>query len=80
MPNASGGETLHMLRASAPTLPVVLTSGYSADDALLLKETERGVGFLRKPFTASQLTLELHRVMVERLPTRRHSTPPKSPF
>ena len=80
MPVTSGGETLQILRYYSPELPVVVTSGYSELDALSLKETERGVGFLRKPFTASQLTTELRRVIAERLPTHRHSTPPKPLF
>jgi two-component system cell cycle sensor histidine kinase/response regulator CckA len=80
MPNTSGGETLAMLRYYAPALPVVVTSGYSELDALSLKEAERGVGFLRKPFTAAELTTELRRVINERLPQHRHSTPPKPLF
>ena len=78
MPNTSGGETLVMLRAQSPALPVVITSGYSADDALKLKETERGVGFLRKPFTAAELTRELHRVMAGQLPSGRYGSPPRA--
>jgi len=80
MPNTSGGETLTMLRYYVPDLPVVVTSGYSELDALSLQSTERGVGFLRKPFTATELTTELRRVITERLPKHRHSTPPKPLF
>jgi two-component system, cell cycle sensor histidine kinase and response regulator CckA len=77
MPNTSGGETLAILRYYSPGLPVVVTSGYSELDAVSLTETERGVGFLKKPFTAGQLTTELHRVLGERSSRHRHSTPPK---
>ena len=77
MPNTSGGETLAILRYYSPALPVVVTSGYSELDAVSLTETERGVGFLKKPFTAAQLTAELHRVLGERSSPHRHSTPPK---
>jgi DNA-binding NtrC family response regulator len=80
MPNTSGGETLAILRYYDPALPVVVTSGYSEHDALSLRETERGVGFLGKPFTAAELTTELRRVIAERLPKHRHSTPPKPLF
>jgi CheY-like chemotaxis protein len=80
MPNTSGGETLTILRYYSPELPVVVTSGYSELDALTLRDTERGVGFLRKPFTAGELTTELRRVISERLPKHRHSTPPKPLF
>jgi DNA-binding NtrC family response regulator len=80
MPNTSGGETLQILRYYEPTLPIVVTSGYSELDAASLRETERGVGFLGKPFTAAELTTELRRVINERLPKHRHSTPPKPLF
>ncbi len=80
MPVTSGGETLQILRYYSPELPVVVTSGYSELDALSLKDTEHGVGFLRKPFTAAQLTTELRRVINERRPGHRHSTPPKPLF
>jgi DNA-binding NtrC family response regulator len=80
MPNTSGGETLAILRYYDSTLPIVVTSGYSEIDALRLRETERGVGFLGKPFTAAELTNELRRVISERLPKHRHSTPPKPLF
>lgn len=80
MPNTSGGETLAMLRYYDSTLPVVVTSGYSEIDALRLRETERGVGFLGKPFTATELTNELRRVISGRPPKHRHSTPPKPLF
>jgi two-component system, cell cycle sensor histidine kinase and response regulator CckA len=79
MPNTSGGETLAMLRCYNPALPVVITSGYSEDDAVSLTGTERGVRFLRKPFTAAELTTELRHVISEPPPGHRHSTPPK-PF
>ena len=80
MPNTSGGETLAILRYYDSTLPVVVTSGYSEIDAMRLRETERGVGFLGKPFTAAELTNELRRVISERPPKHRHSTPPKPLF
>ncbi len=80
MPNTSGGETLQILRYYEPTLPIVVTSGYSELDAASLRGTERGVGFLGKPFTATELTTELRRVIRERLPQHRHSTPPKPLF
>jgi CheY-like chemotaxis protein len=80
MPNTSGGETLANLRYTDPALPVVVTSGYDEHVALSLKDAERGVGFLRKPFTAAELTTELWRVINERLPKDRHSTPPRPLF
>lgn len=63
MPNTSGGDTLAMLRYYSPSLPVVITSGYSAPEAMSIRQTERDVGFLEKPFSAAQLTAELSRVL-----------------
>lgn len=79
MPNTSGSEALAMLRYYAPSLPVVITSGYSAAEARGLMQTERGVGFLGKPFTSLELATELRRVMAQRPPTVRHSAPPGPP-
>jgi DNA-binding NtrC family response regulator len=75
MPNTSGSEALSMLRYYAPGLPVVITSGYPPREAASLAETERGVGFLAKPFSASALTAELARVMGEKIPKSRHAAP-----
>ncbi len=72
MPNSSGSDTLAMLRYYAPALPVVITSGYSAAEARLIRESERDVGFLEKPFSKDQLTAELSRVMGKK---GRHSGP-----
>lgn len=80
MPNTSGGEALAMLRYYEPTMPVVITSGYSAPDAMSVGGAEHGVRFLRKPFTAGELTAELQRAISEPLPKHRHSTPPKPLF
>lgn len=75
MPSTSGGETLAMLRYYAPALPAVIISGYSALDARTVREAERDVGFLGKPFTATQLIAELRWVIDEQRPHTRHATP-----
>lgn len=79
MPNTCGSEALAMLRYYAPTLPVVITSGYSAAEARGLMERERSVGFLAKPFTSVELATELRRVIADRPPAARHSHPPAPP-
>ncbi len=76
MPNTSGSETLAKLRYYAPALPVIITSGYSSFEAKSLKETERGVGFLGKPFTGAELSDALRSVLAEQLPKSRHASPP----
>ena len=63
MPNTNGGETLAMLRSYAPSLPIVVTSGHSAFEALARSEAAPDIGFVGKPFTAAQLVAELRRVI-----------------
>jgi len=77
MPNTCGSEVLAMLRAYAPALPVVITSGYSRSAVLSLAESERGVGFLGKPFTGVELAAELRRVLGSPLPAARHTPAPR---
>src|SRR5262249_54771963 len=55
MPGLSSEETLHRLRALSPDVPVLLFSGYSAEDALRRFEGQSFSGYLQKPFTAQAL-------------------------
>lgn len=77
MPNTCGSEVLAMLRSFAPGLPVVITSGYSRSAVLPLAGSERGVGFLGKPFTGVELATELRRVLGAPLPAARHTPAPR---
>jgi CheY-like chemotaxis protein len=66
MPTTNGAETLTMLRAYAPQLPIIVASAYPEPrDLPGRKAGERGVGYLQKPFTAIELTTEVERVIVE---------------
>ncbi len=78
MPNTLGSEVLPVLRSYAPSLPVVMTSGYSRDDVISLTEAERGVGFLGKPFTSVELATELRRVIAEPIRAARHAAAPRA--
>lgn len=78
MPNTSGGEVLPILRSYAPSLPVVMTSGYSRSDVISLTEGDRGVGFLGKPFTSVELATELRRVMATPIRAARHAAAPRA--
>jgi len=78
MPNTSGRDVLTILRSYAPSLPVVVTSGYSRDSAVSLTEAERGIGFLGKPFSSVELATELRRVIAEPMPTARHAAAPRA--
>jgi PAS domain S-box-containing protein len=54
MPHLGGAELLEHIRTLAPTLPVLVTSGYSTKDALV-RCRQLGAGFLPKPFDVSTL-------------------------
>ncbi len=51
----SGADLVPRLRELAPALPVVLMSGYAADDALANISASQVAGFLAKPFRAATL-------------------------
>jgi len=55
MPNIDGPETLRMLRHVKPQVRVLLSSGYSEQEALLLMADYDGVGFLKKPYLPGEL-------------------------
>jgi two-component system, cell cycle sensor histidine kinase and response regulator CckA len=52
MPGMSGPETLEALRKRAPSLPVILSSGFSEGD---MAATPGATAFLQKPFGADEL-------------------------
>jgi DNA-binding NtrC family response regulator len=59
MPRLSGDQVLKELHALAPQVPVVVMSGWSADDFTSPGDT---VTFLEKPMTLSELTQAIERV------------------
>jgi CheY-like chemotaxis protein len=66
MPTTNGLETLRMLSAYAPNLPIVIATAYLPPEVLEgRKPGSRGVGFLQKPFSGDELTKELRRVIAE---------------
>jgi two-component system cell cycle sensor histidine kinase/response regulator CckA len=63
MPRMDGAGTLRRLRQLAPALPVVIVSGFGADDDLA---TIRGMGVqgvVEKPFTVSELSETMARAL-----------------
>jgi two-component system, cell cycle sensor histidine kinase and response regulator CckA len=71
MPEQSGEETLDQLRVVGNTIPVVITSGFQADDATTLLQLPNVVGFLDKPHTMTSLEMLLASVA--------HTTPVRAP-
>ena len=63
MPRMSGEETFHELRALAPGLKVVLTSGYNEQDATSRFAGQGLAGFIQKPFTMEKLIATLRSVL-----------------
>jgi CheY-like chemotaxis protein len=59
MPEQSGEQTLAQLRGVRSTIPVVITSGFQAEDASTLLQMPNVVGFLDKPHTLTSLEMLL---------------------
>lgn len=59
MPEQSGEQTLEQLRGVRSTIPVVITSGFQAEDASTLLQRPNVVGFLDKPHTMTSLEMLL---------------------
>jgi len=55
MPRLGGEEVLERIRASHPTLPVVIASGYDHADALARIPDDEYTQFLQKPFSVQAL-------------------------
>jgi PAS domain S-box-containing protein len=59
MPEQSGEQTLVQLRGMQSAIPVVITSGFQAEDASTLLQMPNVVGFLDKPHTMTGLEMLL---------------------
>jgi two-component system cell cycle sensor histidine kinase/response regulator CckA len=57
MPEQSGENTLHQLRVVRSNIPVVITSGFHAEDASQLLQMPNVIGFLDKPHTMTSLEM-----------------------
>lgn len=65
MPTTNGLETLTMLSAYAPKLPIVIATAYGPPDVVERTPRKPGLGFIQKPFPPEALTRELRRVIDE---------------
>ncbi|MEO8370450.1 MAG: PAS domain S-box protein [Candidatus Solibacter sp.] len=59
MPVMDGQEALQRIHAIRPKMPVILSSGFSEDEALRRFEGRGLAGFLQKPYTASALARKM---------------------
>jgi CheY-like chemotaxis protein len=55
MPRMDGEETFCALRAEAPDLPVIVSSGYGAQEVQQRFAGATGVSFVQKPYELVQL-------------------------
>jgi len=63
MPGLSGSETFAGLRRIRPDLKVLLSSGYSEEDAAQRFRGGRPAGFLQKPYRALDLVERVQELM-----------------
>ncbi len=66
MPGLSGFEVLEQLRGLSPNLPVVLSSGYAADERVQKALQQPGTWYLQKPYTAAHLEEVLEQALAWR--------------
>ena len=65
MPGMDGGQTFDRIREIQPQLPVLLSSGY-AINGKALEIMNRGCnGFIQKPFSMSELSKKVRKVLEE---------------
>ena len=64
LPGIQGRAVLQAMREERPHLPIVLTSGYTAEEAGDLTATPRTV-FLQKPWRPEQLVRSVRDLMAE---------------
>jgi len=65
MPGMDGGQTFDRMREIQPQLPVLLSSGY-AINGKALEIINRGCnGFIQKPFSMSELSKKVRKVLDE---------------
>jgi len=66
MPEIDGVEAMKIIRKSTPTLPIILSSGYSENELFFKKgQGEKPDGFLSKPFQLSDMRSSLEKVLPE---------------
>jgi CheY-like chemotaxis protein len=75
LPNRNGLQLVEHLHSRVPGLPVLLTSGYTDQQAQWPAIRERGLRFLQKPFNLSQLLPVVREVLTGRWPPASEQQP-----
>ncbi len=63
MPGMSGLEVFEQIKSMDPSVKVILTSGFMENDMIKLADDMGIAGFLRKPFSAVELSTCLHKII-----------------
>ena len=63
MPGIDGIDTFHLLREMDPYIKVIIASGYRKDERVEMFLRERQTGFIKKPFSLSQLSEKVKEVL-----------------
>jgi two-component system cell cycle sensor histidine kinase/response regulator CckA len=63
MPRLNGYQVLHELQTMAPTVKVIISSGFLGQEEMAKLEAAGVAGLLHKPFRAQQLQEEITRVL-----------------
>ncbi len=63
MPQMDGEETYRELLKIRPDIPVLIASGYDADEISMRFPTHCSIGFIQKPFTSESLKQALRRLL-----------------
>jgi DNA-binding NtrC family response regulator len=62
--DTDGLETLGIIKASHPKLPVIIMTGIGFDEELLQEATQKGAsGYISKTLPLDQLLMEVHRTL-----------------
>lgn len=71
MPGKNGLELLQALRLLHPTLPFVMITARSDPDSVMAAKHEGVTGYIRKPFTASELKEKIKQALTAAANTKR---------
>ncbi len=63
MPDMSGPELAHTLRAGRPAMRVLFMSGYAEDQVALRRSLGEGTAFIEKPFSVRDLELKVRALL-----------------
>jgi CheY-like chemotaxis protein len=63
MPIVSGAETYSLIRSAYPDLPIILMSGYPAQEAIGQLNSQDQPSFLQKPFSLNALRTAIAQVL-----------------